>query len=209
VDAHVQEREPVRVWAYCCQSFEKTTRRAAGVKPLTCPPVDAGSFDPQWLEGPEPGISWDLIYLDLHGQPSDTAWYGDDWLPALTEEQVRSLDLGGAVVFAINCYLTDNDSPMMDALLDAGARYVIGGPGLNYGGAESMIGASKLGQRFRQLYGILRDPLRALAIAKMAVRTQGSISSAVGRARIEEANEDTLEFQAFYRKPKDRAAMSA
>lgn len=199
----------MRVWAYCCQSFEKTTRRAAGVDPLTCPPVDAGEFDPQRLEGPEPGTPWDLIYLDLHGQSGDTAWYGDDWLPALTEEQVRTVDLGGAVVFAINCYLADDDSPMMDALLDAGARYVIGGPGLNYGGVSSMIGASMLGQRFRQFYAILRDPLRALTIAKTVVRAQGSISSAIGRTRIEEADEDTLEFQAFYRKPKDRAAMTA
>lgn len=199
----------MRTFAYCCQSFEKTTRRAAGVKPLTCPPVDAGEFDPQRLEGPEPGTPWDLIYLDLHGQSGDTAWYGDDWLPALTEEQVRSVDLGGAVVFAINCYLADDDSPMMDALLDAGAQYVIGGPGLNYGGVSSMIGASMMGSLFRRFYGLYKDPLKALGLAKVAIRAHGAMSNALGSPRIEEADEDTLEFRAFYRKPKDKAEMSA
>jgi hypothetical protein len=144
-----------------------------------------------------------MIYLDLHGQPGDTAWYGDDWIVALTEKQVRSVDLGGAVVFAVNCYLADDESPMMDALLDAGAQYVIGGDGLNYGGASSMIGASKLGQRFRQFYALFGDPLRALSLAKRAVSMQRVLSNTAGRARIEEADADTLEFRAFYRKPKE------
>lgn len=193
----------MRVWAYCCQSFEKTTRRAAGVKPLTCPPVCAGEFEPQWLAGGENGEPWELIYLDLHGKPGDRAWYGDDWAIALTERQVCSVDLGGAVVFAVNCYLADDDSPMMDALLDAGARYVIGGAGLNYGGVHTQIGASRLGQRFRQFWEMGADPLRALYLAKLAVRAQGKLGNAIGRTRIEEADADTLKFRAFYRKPKD------
>jgi hypothetical protein len=200
----------MRIWAYCCQEFEKSTRRAAGVKPLTCPPMCAEDFDPRWLGELESDKPWDLIYLDLHGRPGDTAWYGDDGIVAMTEEQVRSVDLGGAVVFAVNCYLADDESPMMDALLDAGAQYVIGGDGLNYGGTRSMVGASKLGQRFRQFYELLGDPLRALSLAKQAVQVSKAISGAVGRARIEEADADTLEFRAFYRKPKnDKAAMSA
>jgi hypothetical protein len=192
----------VNVWAYCCQEFKKSTRRAAGVEPLTCPPVCASDFEPRWLAGGDDG-PWDLIYLDLHGQPGDTAWYGDQHIVALTEKQVRSVDLGGAVVFAVNCYLADDESPMMDALLDAGARYVIGGAGLNYGGTASMIGASKLGQRFRQFFVLLGDPLKALSLAKRAVGIQGRLSSAIGRAGIEDAATDTLEFRAFYRKPKD------
>lgn len=168
------------------------------MEPFTCPPVRASNLDPQWLTGGAAG-PWDLIYLDLHGQPGDAAWYGDDHIVALTEAQVRGVDLGGAVVFAVSCYLADDDSPMMDALLDAGARYVIGGTGPNYGGKSVIIGAPLLGLRFRQFYGLFHDPLRALWLAKRSVSIQGRVSNAIGQPTSVQADDDALEFRAFYR----------
>lgn len=91
----------MRVFAYCCASFEETTWRAAGVEPLLSPPVTAETFEPRWLEGPgwSPAISrrvgqagawqseaWELIYFDLHGWPGEACWRGDDGLVALTAE---------------------------------------------------------------------------------------------------------------------------
>lgn len=153
----------MRTWAYCCKTFAESARRAAGVEPVTCPPTSEASVLDLW-DGP-----YDFIYLDLHGRPGDTQWYGDERIVALTAEQVRGLDLQGAVVFAVNCYLGDDDSPMLEALLDAGAAYVVGGSGENYGGARRLMGAAALGMYFRSaLRGF--DPLRALTLAKTVLR---------------------------------------
>lgn len=169
------------------------------MEPLTCPPVCAAGFNPCWLAG-DGERPWDLIYLDLHGQPGDTAWYGDEQIVALTEAQVRETDLGGAIVFAVNCYLADDDSPMMDALLDAGARYVIGGAGPNYGGKRAAIGAPLLGLRFRQFYNLFHDPMEALWLAKRSVGIQGRVSNAIGHKASGQADADAVEFRAFYRR---------
>jgi len=176
----------VKTWAYCCESFAEGTRRAAGVEPITCPPISAASVLGLW-DGP-----YDFIYLDLHGRPGDTQWYGDDRIVALTAEQVRGLDLNGTIVFAVNCYLGDDDSPMLDALLDAGAAYVIGGGGENFGGTRSLMGAAALGMYFRSaLRGL--DPLRALALAKTALKW--GLHWPGGRHA--EVVADALDFRAF------------
>lgn len=179
----------MRVFAYCAQSFVLATGLAAGVEPLTCPPVTAASFDPAQLAGHA------LLYFDLHGEPGVDQWFGDARLPALTAEQIRSVDLGGAVVFATNCYLADAGSPMLDALLDAGARCVIAGPGRNYAGAQTVFGASLLGQAFRAALEKVADPAWALNLAKWAVRADGIFGSHVHR----QAAQDTIGFGLFAR----------
>lgn len=178
----------MRVFAFCCKSFVESTRKAAGVEPLLSPPFSARSVNPGLLEGR------DFIYLDLHGGPGVDCWFGDDGLVALTAEQVRGVDLGGAVVFAANCYLGDDDSPMMDALLDAGASFVIGGRGPNYAGTGRVYGAALLGQWVRRLIGLGFGPLKALGLAKLRVARRWE------RKAERKADKDALEFRAYKRK---------
>lgn len=178
----------MRVFAYCCASFKDMTRKAAGMAPLCSPPTSALDFDPARLE------RRDLLYFDLHGHQHQSFWWGDGHTVALTAQQIRKANLDGTIVFAINCYLANQESPMLDALLDAGARYVIGGDGENWAGSRrSMMGAGLLGLWFRRLLAWNMPPLRALAWAKQRVRL-----SAVKRGK-RLAAKDTLEFRAYYR----------
>jgi hypothetical protein len=204
----------VNVFAYCAQSFEATARRAAGVVPITSPPVTAYSFEPAWLKGR------DLIYFDLHGEPGESVWWGDaletpwrDRTPALTADVLMQSELTGAVVFATNCYLADDDSPMLDALLDAGASFVIGGDGLNFAGtSRTLVGGDLLGYYLRLALDRGHQPLVALAIAKRGVRFSMAARRVLGRSlphpgplpqgegvAHEEALADTLAFRAYYR----------
>jgi len=175
----------MKVFAYCSQSAAESTRKAAGVEPVTCPPTKAGDFDLAQLEGQ------DFIYFDLHGAPGGDTWRGDKRTIALREAQIRSANLKGAVVFATNCHLGDANSPMLTALLDAGATYVVAGDGLNWAGAATVMGAARLGQLFRIALAFM-DARRALTAAKMGVqrlwlRGQRGIV------------QDTLGFKLFYR----------
>jgi len=177
----------MRTLAYCCQNYAESTRKAAGVLPITCPPTTDATILQRW-HGP-----YHLIYLDLHGQPGARCWYGDNGIVALREEQVRRLSLRGAVVFAVNCYLGDEDSPMLDALLDAGAKYVIGGEGRNWGGKRTLLGAARLGRLFRLALAGMGAP-RALALAKAFLRLEGVMPWSPTAAIA-----DALQFKAFYR----------
>lgn len=184
----------MKTFAFCCASFAEVTERAAGVTPLTSPPVDAGTFNPTWLEG------YDLLWFDLHGQPGAGWWMGDDRLIAVTAGQIRDANLGGAIVFALNCYLADEGSPMLDALLDAGARYVIGGDGRNWAGQRALHGAAILGMRFVEGLREGQDPLRALALAKRRVRLSMVRDWLLRRGKRITAAKDTLAFRAYYRR---------
>jgi hypothetical protein len=184
----------MRVFAYCAKSFVRTARRAAGVEPITCPPTRTATFLPQWLEGNR------FIYLDLHGQPHQGQWYGDDGYVAMTAEQVQQASLEGSVVFAVNCYLANEGSPMLDALLDAGAEYVIGGWGPNYGGQRGMIGANALGWWVRLGMQAGLKPLTALAGAKRLLRARWVVNKAMRRGNLAQADLDALGFRAFYRR---------
>lgn len=178
----------MKVHAYCCKSFEGITKKAAGVQPLTCPPTTAYNLDITHL------AACDLLYIDLHGLPGETFWLGDNHILAFTTEQMRQMDLRNTIVFALSCYLADQESPTLDALLDAGARYVIGGDGKNWaGGRRSMLGAGLLGLWFRRLLSWRVPPLKALAWAKQRVR----LSAMKKSKRL--AAKDTLAFRAYYR----------
>ena len=155
----------MRVFAYCAQAFRDSVSKAAGVAPVTSPPLTAESFPPALLMG------YDLLMFDLHGRYGRSVWYGqpDGPIPgrvtALTDRQVRSVNLGGAVVFASSCHM-DRDASMLAALLDAGASCVIGGDGINYGGRQSPTGAGLLGLWVRRWLGLGLSPGMALRLAK-------------------------------------------
>lgn len=99
---------------------------------------------------------------------------------------------------------------MLDALLAAGVKYVIGGDGRNWAGERSVYGASLLGLWFRRLFTRGLDPLRALALAKKRVRADMAVSRfwewfdkrpyLPGQVRRAEAARDTLGFRAYYRR---------
>jgi hypothetical protein len=181
----------VNIFAYCDQSFENSMRWVAGVQPVTCPPVNGESFDLAWLENQE------LVLIDLHGERGLDYWYAvteEGGIPhrivALRAEQIRQADLDGAICFATSCYLGEEDSPMLAALLDAGASYVIAGAGKNYAGERKMAGAGLLGLFFRMFLEAGASPPKSLATAKDSLRLV---------ARNKQAREDALAFQAFKR----------
>jgi len=175
----------VNVVAYCARSWRAATRKAAGVLPLTCPPTNADTLPRWWLNG------HDLIWIDLHGAPDGQAWYGDDHVVALRAEQLAQAELGGAVVFATTCYLADAQSPMLDALLTAGARYVIAGEGPNYGGADRLLGTGLLGLWLRGYLALGLAAPKALALAKQTIRVFAPNSAAL---------RDTLAFRIYERR---------
>ena len=164
--------------------------------PLTSPPLVAAMFEPHWLE------VHDLLYFDLHGGPGDPHWYGDDGTVALTTSEISRADLGGAVVFASNCHLADEGSPTLDALLAAGARYVIGGDGRNWGSERALYGAHLLGLWIRRLLAREADPLWALTIAKRRLGLQLTTERLLKRKDHEHAARDTLGFRAYHRPKK-------
>jgi len=172
------------------------------VTPVTSPPLNSRTFDVGQLEGR------DLIYFDLHGWPGWLEWFGQAakkgglgrHIVALTADQVRSVCLDGAVVFAATCHLADSNSPMLDALLDAGARYVIGGEGVNWNGLSNPIGAGLLGQWFRRGMQIGGDPLRALVFAKDRVRLSLLWYKVRGMEAHAMAARDALAFRAYERR---------
>lgn len=169
--------------------------------PVTSPPLDSTTFDVAQMEGR------DLIYIDLHGRPGSPTWFGqstrdnaDRHIMALVAEQLNDISLYGAVVFAATCYLADSNSPMLDALLDAGARYVIGGEGVNWNGLHNPIGAGLLGQWFRRGMQIGGDPLKALAFAKDQVRLSLLWYKVRGMKTHVLAARDALAFRAYERR---------
>ena len=187
----------MKTLAYCAKSFEASVARAAGVVPLTCPPLVMDAFDHHWLEG------YDFIYFKLHGLPSQPFWYGDDWLTALSEGQIRLANLSRTIIFVANCHLcerTNGDiipSPMLTALLAAGARCVVGGPGTNYAAKITLVGADLLGYYFRLLVTFPRiDPQLCFRAARARVALAKDAIAA-----------DTLGFQYFTSDSHGRAVL--
>jgi hypothetical protein len=177
----------MKIFAYCAQSLAESMMKIVGDGALlTCPPTTAETFDPGWLMG------YDLLMFDLHGEPQDAQWYGDGRLAALSAATIYQTRLQGSVVFALNCYLADQDSPMLDALLSAGASYVIAGDGPNYAGVKTVFGAGSLALWFRRFFVRGMPATRALWLAKNAVKPELLVGN---RA----AAKDTLAFRAFVR----------
>ncbi|MFH1485969.1 MAG: hypothetical protein ABIH46_07860 [Chloroflexota bacterium] len=167
------------VFAYCAASFEWTVKRASGVAPKMSPPLTMDSFTPSLMEG------YEFLYFKLHGMPGQPFWYGDDGVTAISAHQIAEANLVGAVVFVANCHLPE--SPMLKALLGAGASAVIGGPGENYAGVQTIMGADLLGMYVRYLWQLGADAQRALRWAKLRLRLKWP----------SKATKDTLSFQLY------------
>lgn len=186
----------MRTFAYCAHSFKKSVRQAAGVSPLLSPPVTLDAFEPHWLLG------YDFLYFKLHGLPGQEYWYGDKWTTALSADVIRQVDLTGTIVFVANCHLYEDEpgkqgkklasknfpGPMLTALLAAGARYVVGGPGENYAKREKVYGADLLGMSFRLLCQLGISPKRAFTIARTHIRV---------KPHKDLATRDSLDFRIF------------
>lgn len=163
----------MKIVAYVARRYEHVTRRVLGTCGviLTCPPLHDADFEPALLSG------YDLVVFNLHGFPNSPAWLGgdriDEGVPALKAATLAECDLGGAGVFAINCHLGDEDSPMRVALIEAGAGWIVSGAGVNYAGWRAPVGADVLLKWFVRVWAwplrlglSVPAPERALAWAK-------------------------------------------
>ena len=194
----------MKVFAYCAAEFQHSVTKAAGVQPLLSPPATAEIFHPSWLE------RYDFLYFKLEGLPEEIYWYGDNWITALRATQILAADLRGTVVFVANCHLfqTNNGhhptSPMLAALLAAGARAVIGGSGKNYAKRHSVHGADRLGRTFRHLLQLGLPPYIAFRLALAWLHLSFNFRSHQS-AKERLADQDTLEFRYFAGKGKVEA----
>jgi len=185
----------MNVFAYCAADFTLATREAAGVEPVTCPPLTMDNLDPRMLSG------HDVIYLDLHGEPLSDRLAGSNGLFALSAAQIRSVALDGAIVFAANCFTGDADSPIKSALLDSGAKCVVAGAGKNYSPANgATYGAALLGKTFINLIARGLSPQTALNLAKNRVKADMIYRQLAGQVEIVNADQDALGFQCFWPK---------
>lgn len=186
----------MNIVAYAARRYQNATRLAIGkgARLLTCPPVHDGTVDPAEFAGR------DLVVFNLHGLPDAAAWFGgdgkDDQIPALKAATLRTFMLEGAGVFAINCHLGDESAPMREALRAAGASWVIGGPGINFGGLDAPAGADVLLQWFIRSWRLTRmpDPEYALRLAKRALKL---FSPPFMPEKQRKVVRDTLEFRVW------------
>ena len=137
----------------------------AGVAPLTSPPIFLESFDPKALDGAE------LVFFKLHGLEGQPYWYGDGGATACSADQLALARLAGALVFAANCW-GGHDSPMVQALMSAGAACVVTGEGLNYAGITRLDGADTIGYVWRRLIQRGYPAGNALFLAKLAAKAK-------------------------------------
>jgi len=173
----------MKTLAWCGLGWERAVRKAAGIQPITTPPLTTTTFTSNLLSG------YDFIYIKLHGLANQSYWYGSNWETAVSAKQLQQCNLSGTIIFVSNCYLPN--SPMLNALLQAGAQAVIGGEGLNYAGINQLSGADKLGYYFRRLLILKRPPNETLTIAKkLLYKRNNSITK------------DTKQFQVWTNKDK-------
>jgi len=178
----------MKVVAYCAASFRDSVARAAGVEPLLAPPWNKDTITPAHLDQP------DLLYVKLHGIPGQPFWYGDHWATALDVDIITALDLSPTTVFIANCHTFQQredgiqKSPMLQALLDAGAQAVVGGPGQNYAKSHHLHGADLLGFYFRIALSCHCPPVWAFRLARATLGVS---------AYQDLATADTLAFRCF------------
>ena len=180
----------MNILAYTALTLRPATEQAlrgAG-EMITCPP---------FVENTLPFLTFmhrDLIVLNLHGLPDHPVWYGDGLRRAMTADGLRGFQLDSAGVFAYNCFLGDAKHPMMSALFDAGASWVVAGAGKNWGGETDVQGADVLLRWFLRSFRQQRNPDSALEYAKIATALTPRWSR---QARL--ALADAREFKLFRR----------
>jgi len=129
------------LYAIAAKSFRVSTWLAVYQRVYTSPPITFDDFDPSVLEGHS------LIYLCLHGLSGQDYLYGDEYATALSGDQIRSANLGGAIVYNAGCW---GIGPISDALLAAGASTVIADSDANWAGWNwrGPTGANAFGKFF-------------------------------------------------------------
>lgn len=178
----------MRVLAIYDERYAAATVKVVGqgATLLSAPPYVAREMTPARLE------RYDVLYLDLHGQPGSVyLYYGAPALQAaLHVDTIRQANLAGAVVFATTCYLPA--TPFLHAFLQAGARAVIAGEGVNYAGRTRLAGAQLLARL------VLRRLERGQAV-EQALAEGLQVMRANLRLRLFErqATEDTLGFKVY------------
>ncbi|RJX17535.1 MAG: hypothetical protein C4575_12900 [Desulforudis sp.] len=133
-----------------------------GSVPLTCPPVTAENFDTNRLVER-------LIYIRLHGIPDQPYLYGDNWLTALSADQVRSVRLPSSLVFLEGCY----GALFAQAFIDAGALAVAGSSEQTIGKRLAIGPSSTVGQRW--LWSVLRGKSAGEALARAGAGENWSV----------------------------------
>ena len=155
----------MKTLAISTASFAKNARAIAGDEA----DVLAGSGVLIWPEAAQ----YDLVLVYLHPRGDGLAWVDDAGRDVLTALDVERLPLAGTVVFVGACYGAENTA-LIDALFVAGAKAVISGPGVNFGGSEgALAGADVLAQMLRKLLGVGLDIGAAWSMARLAVRIAG------------------------------------
>jgi len=120
----------MRTLAITVNEFAKNARRIVGADADVLP---AGGV----LIWP-PAARYDMVLLFLHPRADGLAWVDDAGRDVLTVEDVRQLPLTDSIVFVGACYGSENRT-LLDALHEAGARAIIHGPGVNYGGRDGVL----------------------------------------------------------------------
>lgn len=150
---------------FSAESLKRSAAMTAGVQPLTSPPITLGTFDPHVLDGA------DLVFFKLHGLAGQPYWYGDRGITACSAEQLARADLAGALVFAANCW-GGPSSPMVQALLAAGATCVVTGEGVNYAGVTRLDGADVIGYVWRRFLQRGFPARQALGLGKLMAKVR-------------------------------------
>lgn len=127
------------MYALAARPWAVSTRLACGVWPRLAPPVRADNIVLSEMEGA------DLVYLCLHGLPGQPYLYGGDWSTALTAEQIMTVDLSGAIVYAAGCF---GLGPVAGALVNSRAECVVGDRDSTFSGYVLPVGSNGLGRLF-------------------------------------------------------------
>lgn len=128
------------IFVYCARSWRVSTALATLSLPLTCPPVTMANLDTGEMAKP-------LLYIRLHGMPGQPYLYGDDFITALSREQVCAQTLPRSLVFLEGCY----GMQFAKAFLEAGASVVIGSYDPTMGKRWFPGGSTKIGLKWLAL----------------------------------------------------------
>ena len=113
--------------AYCTQDQAPLVRWAAGVTPLTCPPLSSSS--PAIIHHLSNNKD-KLLYIALHGLPDQPYLYGSEWITALRTDQITQLQIHNTIVYLPSCHTPQ--SPILQAFLSTNAQAIIAGDNANY-----------------------------------------------------------------------------
>lgn len=130
--------------AICLEHTAAATHAAAGIPPITSPPLTQRTYRRAILE------SADLIYIKLHGQPNQPYWTNAGQQRVINYHQIAATNLTGKTILLAACHTTQT-SPMLQALIKANAAAIIYGDGENYTGITKPAGADILFTNLRQL----------------------------------------------------------